>query len=136
MPEATRTTVQTHTLSSSAAPLHISGRPAPSSSAASPIPARMPETAREICQAKRVMNASYLAVSAPRLSSTLPRRSVSRFTAYKSQMRSSVSISGKLWLPSHLLTDWRETSSSSASCSWVTPACARRNCRFWENDIG
>lgn len=95
----------------------------------------MAETDREILQAKRVMKASYFAVSATRLSSTLPRRSVSRFTSYRSQICNKVSISGKLWPPSHLLTDWREASSCSASCSWVAPAWARRNCKFSENDM-
>ena len=112
-----------------------SGTPSVSSRPHMPVPAMIAATARETRPAKRVIKSSYFAVSAVRLSSTLPRRRVSRFTLYKSQIRSNVSISGKLRPPSHLLTDWRDTSNCSASCSWVTPAWARRNCRFSENDI-
>ena len=80
MPETVRTTTHTVTTSRSAAPARASGAPRTSSRPLTPTPAMMAETAREILQAKRVMKPSYLAVSATRLSSTLPRRSVSRFT--------------------------------------------------------
>jgi len=81
MPEATRATTHTVTTSSSAAPASASGRPRTSIRPHRPTAAMMAAVAKEIFQAKRVMKASYLAVSPTRLSSTLPRRSRSRFTS-------------------------------------------------------
>ncbi len=61
---------------------------------------------------------------------TSPMTRSSSVTSNRSQITSSLSISGYAFSLSHLLMAWRETPRSIANCSCVMFRCARRYCRL------